>query len=59
MPEKRKGKRQNRKIVVPPLGYQPSIAEQEEKFDMPGADDETIQRALFDLDVVRRDEEED
>ena len=30
-----------------PASYQPTKAELEEEFDMPGADDETLRRAFF------------
>jgi len=36
-----------RTIDLPPRDYQPSKAEREEAFDMPGADAETIRSAFF------------
>lgn len=36
-----------RKVTLPHRDYQPSKAEMEEEFDMPGADPETLRRAFF------------
>ena len=44
-----------REIVLPPSDYQPTKAELEQEFDMPGADMETIRRAFFrPTKIVRR-----
>ena len=36
-----------RTIPLPPSDYQPSKAEMEEEFDMPGMSDEEIRRTFF------------
>ena len=36
-----------RKITLPARGYQPTKAELEETYDMPGADEETLRKAFF------------
>lgn len=38
---------EKRTITLPSRDYQPTKAELEEEFDMPGADDETIRKAFF------------
>ena len=43
-----------KKIVLPPKGYQPNKAELEKEYDMPGADDETLRRTIFNTKVTRR-----
>ena len=55
MTKKRKT-RDPAEIPLMPVGYQPSVGEKEEEIDMPGADDETISRAFFDVDVGRDEE---
>lgn len=57
MPKARKGKApaekgrvklpSERSITMPPRDYQPSKAEIEEEFDMPGADIKTVRSAFF------------
>ena len=39
--------RSARSIDLPPRDYQPTMAEKEESFDMPGADAETVRSAFF------------
>ena len=39
--------REPRGITMPPNEYQPSKAELEAEYDMPGADTETVSRAFF------------
>ena len=34
-------------ITLPPRGYQPTKAEKEQEFDMPGADIRIVRRAFF------------
>ena len=36
-----------RKVKVKPSNYQPSKAEKEQEFDMPGLDEEAARRAFF------------
>ena len=36
-----------REITLPPRDYQPSKAELQEEFDMPGADMDAVHRAFF------------
>lgn len=36
-----------RSIAMPPRDYQPTKAEREEEFDMPGADIKTVRSAFF------------
>ena len=44
-----------REIEIPPDDYEPTKAELEEEFDMPGADMETVRRAFFrPTKIVRR-----
>ncbi len=44
-----------RKIVLPPADYQPSKAEMEKAYDMPGAAAETIRAAVFNpVDIVKK-----
>ena len=38
---------QSRTIKMKPRSYQPSEAEKEQEMDMPGADIETVQSAIF------------
>ena len=38
---------EERAIDLPPRDYQPTKAEKEEAFDMPGADAETVRSAFF------------
>ena len=38
---------EERSIDLPPRDYQPTKAEKEEAFDMPGADVETVRSAFF------------
>ena len=51
MPAKRTPKRrpaqEPRTLPLPPPGYQPSKAELEEEFDMPGLTDEEARRRFF------------
>lgn len=45
-----------RSIELPPRDYQPTKAEQEESFDMPGADAKTMRAAFFrPIQVADRD----
>lgn len=46
-PPRRKELPAAREIEMPPRDYQPSKAEQEREYDMPGADPETVRRAFF------------
>ena len=44
-----------RTVVLPPKDYQPSKAELEEEFDMPGMSDEELRRTFFrPIRVVRQ-----
>lgn len=51
MPAKRAPKRrpaeEPRTLPLPPPGYQPSRAELEEEFDMPGLTDEEVRETFF------------
>ena len=38
---------EEREITLPPRDYQPSKAEQEQEYDMPGADIVTVRNAFF------------
>ena len=38
---------EKRKLTLPPRDYQPSKAELEEEYDMPGADIDTLRKAFF------------
>ena len=38
---------EKRKLAVPPRDYQPSKAELEEEYEMPGADMDTLRKAFF------------
>ncbi len=42
-------------IALPPNSYQPSVAEQRQAHDMPGASPERVRRAFFSPVVVRRE----
>ena len=44
---------------MPPRDYQPSKAEREQEYDMPGADLETVRRAFFQPIKVREEPPED
>ena len=46
-------------IDMPPRDYQPSKAEQEREYDMPGADLATVHRAFFRPIRVRKEPPED
>ena len=44
---KRRPAQEPRTLPLPPPGYQPSRAELEEKFDMPGLTDEQVRETFF------------
>ena len=44
---KRRADQEPRPLPLPPPGYQPSKAEIEEEFDMPGLSDEEARRLFF------------
>ena len=46
-PSKRRENPAALEIDMPPRDYQPSKAEQEQEYDMPGADIVTVRNALF------------
>ena len=45
-----------REIDMPPRDYQPSKAEREEEYDMPGADIVTVRKAFFRRVRVKEEE---
>ncbi len=42
------------KIDLPPKDYQPSKAELEHEIDMPGADDATLRRTIFNTRIAKK-----
>lgn len=44
---KRRAAQEPRTLPMPPPGYQPSKAELEEEFDMPGLSDEQVRETFF------------
>lgn len=44
---KRRADQEPRTLPLPPPGYQPSKAEIEEEFDMPGLTDEQVRETFF------------
>ena len=53
-PRKRRNLPEPHTITLPDQDYQPSKAEREKEYDMPGASQKTIRRAFFRPITVRR-----
>ena len=51
-------KNEDHEITLLPKGYQPSKAEKEEEFDMPGADMKTLRQAFLNIKIRRGDKAE-
>ena len=49
---------EEREITLPPRDYQPTKAETEQEYDMPGADIVTVRKALFRRVKVREEKPE-